>query len=201
LSEKFGSDADRSWYWDEDDIPTTPLGLLRLHGLLFVGGTRSGQERIKKAIIPAELREVVCGLAKSPYAFDDAPPLPEQPEEDPDSIDEAEVKEYLQRILVGDPTQDLAEITELEQFLERYPFSKATEWLYLDVVKNVSSRPRDFHPDAIGILLDRMIEGGKVESRLKAYKLGMAVFGERFAKAAANDISETIRAWAQKNFE
>jgi hypothetical protein len=197
LFEQFGPDTDRSWYWDEGETPETPLGLLRLHGLVYVGMTKMAQEKEKTAVIPVELREGLRRLAGAPDALDEAPPLPGRHDQSPSSVDEEEVKTYLHEILAGTPEENLTEITELEKFLQGYPFSKATEWLYCNVIDTVSSRPRDFHPDAIQTLVERMIAGGKTDSRFLAYKLGRTVFGDKFARPALNDKSSRIRKWAK----
>jgi hypothetical protein len=198
LTEKFGPDADRSWYWDEGELPATPLGLLRLHGLVFVGATRIGQTREKVAVVPVELRPELRKCAAASDAFSDAPPLPPQPEQVSSSVEDSEIKEYLQQVLLNGPDASLTEMTELEHFLERYPLTKATEWLYSMVIENVISRPREFHPDAIRALVERMIEAGGTESRLLAYQLGADVFGPAFAEPATDEKSAKIRKWAQK---
>lgn len=53
IYQEFGNDEDDGWFWNES-LPTSVLGRLRLHGLVFVGYTdRHGVA----AIVPKELRE------------------------------------------------------------------------------------------------------------------------------------------------
>ncbi len=198
LFEAFGVDTDKSWYWDEGEIPTTPLGILRLHGLVFVGTAKLAREKEKVTVIPVELREGLSALAKGADAFKGAPPMPGQHEQTTSSIEDEEVAKYLEDVVLGGPREKLAELTDLEHFLEIYPFSRTTEWLYLNVIKSVSSRPRDFHPDTIRMLLERMIKGGRTDGRLLAYELSLVVFGRTFAAPALDDPSMSVRQWAQK---
>lgn len=56
LTRRFGSDAGDGWFWNERP-PTSTLGRLRLHGLLFVGRAALRGKRWKVGVIPVELRE------------------------------------------------------------------------------------------------------------------------------------------------
>jgi len=72
LYDEFGADDDFSYYWNKGELPTTALGLLRLHGIVFKGWTASETGRVKVAVVPLELRESLRSLALS---GPDTPPL------------------------------------------------------------------------------------------------------------------------------
>ena len=55
LTRWFGTEEGDGWFWNEQP-PTSTLGLLRLHGLLFVGKAGIGGRQWKVGVIPKELR-------------------------------------------------------------------------------------------------------------------------------------------------
>lgn len=65
LSAKFGKDEDRTWWWNDGETPTTPLGLLRVRGLVFVGRAGIGGRNMRIAAVPVELREGLRRLAEN----------------------------------------------------------------------------------------------------------------------------------------
>lgn len=73
----FGADDDYSYHWNIAELPTTALGLLRLHGLVFKGmaTTESGREKV--AVVPMELRGELESIARGSGQDDSAPPMPE----------------------------------------------------------------------------------------------------------------------------
>ncbi|MBU4174900.1 MAG: SEC-C domain-containing protein [Actinobacteria bacterium] len=73
LSRKFGPDSDNTWWWDGKDAPTTPLGTLRLNGLVFVGKTTINNRNMKIAAVPMELRAGVATIARAPGAIKGSP--------------------------------------------------------------------------------------------------------------------------------
>lgn len=77
LYDEFGADDDFSYYWNKGELPTTALGLLRLHGIVFKGWTASETGRVKVAVVPLELRESLRSLALSGPDTPPAPPIPE----------------------------------------------------------------------------------------------------------------------------
>ncbi len=202
LEDRFGADTDTSWFWDDGEIPTTALGLLRVYGLAFVGMTRIGTEKKRSAVVPLELRDGLRMLAATPDAFENAPPMPLSEEEPVPSEEGRDIEEYLRELIVGDVEWEIEkeslEVLELENFLKKYPFSRMTEWLYENALEEVSEHPRDFPIDAINELLHRAIEKGKVNTRLMSYRLGVAVFGNTFARRALQDKSKRIIKWADK---
>ena len=118
------------------------------------------------------------------------------------SLGRGEIEEYLREILLGDsqadPQREPRQKGELEDFLSRYPFSQLTEWMYCDVVAKIGSDPVGQDMDSVYELLHRMVDGGRPETRLLAYKLGLKAIGRRFAEPALKDASEMVRDWAQE---
>lgn len=55
LTDLFGSEETDGYFWDKRK-PTSPLGLLRSHGLLFVGQSKKEGAYYKIAVIPVEIR-------------------------------------------------------------------------------------------------------------------------------------------------
>jgi len=66
LYRRFGPDDDHSWFWHAGYLPTSPLGLLRLNGLVFVGMATIRKQRVKIATVPMELRSEITRLASTP---------------------------------------------------------------------------------------------------------------------------------------
>ncbi|MFZ5993744.1 MAG: hypothetical protein ACOYU4_01970 [Thermodesulfobacteriota bacterium] len=56
LTDLFGSEETDGYFWDKRK-PTSDLGLLRSHGLIFVGRTKKEGAYYKIAVIPAEIRQ------------------------------------------------------------------------------------------------------------------------------------------------
>lgn len=77
LYDEFGEDEDCSYYWNKGELPTTPLGLLRLHGLVFKGWTDLDGRRVKVAVVPIELRDALKSLSAANTDSPEAPPMPE----------------------------------------------------------------------------------------------------------------------------
>ena len=57
LTRHFGKMDDVGWFWDEEEPPVSPLGQLRVRGLLFVGKAGLKGRSYRVAVIPKELRE------------------------------------------------------------------------------------------------------------------------------------------------
>jgi len=66
LYRRFGPDDDYSWFWHAGYLPTSPLGLLRLNGLVYVGMATINKHRVKIAAVPMELRKEITRLAAPP---------------------------------------------------------------------------------------------------------------------------------------
>ncbi|MDA8194903.1 MAG: plasmid pRiA4b ORF-3 family protein [Thermaerobacter sp.] len=61
VARKFGDETEDGYFWSSQP-PTSHIGQLRLHGLLFVGRMPIGQRREKVLVIPSDLREVLATL-------------------------------------------------------------------------------------------------------------------------------------------
>lgn len=61
LCRRFGGETGDGWWWDER-LPHSPLGQLRVRGLLFVGKAPLGPRYYKVAVVPAELRQALYEL-------------------------------------------------------------------------------------------------------------------------------------------
>lgn len=201
LETSFGPDKDRSWFWDEDDLPATPLGLLRLGALVFVGLAQVDGKKQKCAVVPIELHDGLTKLATAPDAFENAPILPPQPQDDLFGVEDEHIEGYLREMLLNAPEteapEEAPEPMELGDFLERFPFSRLTEWMYQKVVEEIHSQQGEFQREEIRELLDRMISGGEPVTRYAAYSLGVSFFGKEYAEDALNDNFEKIKEWAQ----
>lgn len=62
LSNEYGEEND-SYFW-ETEPPTSTVGVLRLHGLLFVGKTGIDGRMYKVAVVPKDIREVLGKILK-----------------------------------------------------------------------------------------------------------------------------------------
>jgi hypothetical protein len=192
LSANFGRDEDNTWWWSEDEIPTTPLGLLRFHGVVFVGTRKTGKRNVRIASVPVELRDGLRECAEAPDAFEDAPAMPE--------VQDDEIFEEF-----GPVPEDAFEPEEvrmgLREFLCEYPFEPETRDLYDQILDQLE--PEEMDPEVRGDVrefLIRVIEGGRAKSRLQAYKIGLLQFGRDFVRPALNDPTKTVRQWALKVF-
>lgn len=57
LTQQFGAMDDVGWFWDEEEPPASPLGQLRVRGLLFVGKAGISGRNYTVAVVPRDLRE------------------------------------------------------------------------------------------------------------------------------------------------
>ena len=62
LTRRFGTMDDVGWFWGENEPPVSPLGQLRVRGLLFVGKVGLEGRNYGVAVIPKELREPLAEL-------------------------------------------------------------------------------------------------------------------------------------------
>lgn len=83
LYEQFGRDYDVSYRWDRGMRPTTPLGILRLYGLVFKGTARIDQGMEKIVVVPVELRPLIEKVVLGSAPETGAPPMPK-----PDCLNE-----------------------------------------------------------------------------------------------------------------
>jgi hypothetical protein len=75
LYEAFGEDEDSSYHWNKGELPTTPLGLLRLYGLVYKGMEATDRGRGKVAVVPVELRPELESAARGKREGEPAPPM------------------------------------------------------------------------------------------------------------------------------
>lgn len=195
LSRRYGTDPDISWWWNEGQVPETPLGLLRLNGLVYVGRTREGKRRVRIASVPVDLREALLTIVLDPKSMEDVSALLKAPGREP--LDPAEpCPEHGGRAAYQDPWRGV-EALNLKSFLAVCPYRKDTEGLYTQMLGRVRREPTAFPKKDMREFLGRMIQGESDWNRLAAYKLGLAVLDERFVTSALADPSPLIRQWAQ----
>ncbi len=197
LSRRFGKDEDATWFWDEGQTPRTPLGLLRLHGLVFVGMAKVNKRRVKIAAVPVELRDGLSRILASPGAFDGAPPLPEP--EKPVSLNEEDEEGFI--FNDGISVEFLAEEEEvpfIAEFVESIPYSEHTRHNYEQMLEKVRGSQEEGSREIMRRILERMTESKYAAQRLSAYKEGYKEFGESFIRPALDDRAESVRQWARE---
>jgi hypothetical protein len=206
LSRRFGPDTDITWWWHEGQTPETPFGLLRSKGLVYVGKIREGKRRVRIAVVPADLRRTLTGIARDARSMEGGPPLaPVKPSPGPPEPSE---ESFAQECLLempkpesphADPWKGLDSFN-LRSFLSVCPLRGDTEGLYSQTLGRIRRNPEGFPRRHVRSFLTRMIQDGSVWSRLEAYKLGFTLLDERFAHPALSDRSRLIRRWARGVF-
>jgi hypothetical protein len=203
LSRRYGADADITWWWNEGQMPETPLGLLRSKGLVFVGKVREGQRRFRIAVVPVELRRALTRIARDPRSMERGPsqgqPQGRDASEGP-FIQEALVDVPVSKMGGVDPWKGL-ESFNLRSFLSVCPLREDTEGMYALTLGRIRRNPDDFPRRQVRAFLNRMIRGSSVWSRLEAYKLGLVLLDERFVRSALSDSSRLIQQWAENALE
>lgn len=63
LSKKFGGEENDSYWWGIEP-PTSTIGILRLHALLFVGKAGISGRMYKVAVVPKDIREGLAGMLR-----------------------------------------------------------------------------------------------------------------------------------------
>lgn len=203
LSRRFGADTDITWWWNEGQVPATPLGLLRMRGLVFVGKVRDGKRRVRIAVVPVELRKALTRIAQDPRCMEGGPPVRPSCERHASALSrnqenllEAPVSERPE----PDPWKGL-ESFNLRSFLSVCPLRAETEGIYAHTLGRIRRSPEAFPKRHVRELLTRMIRGRSVWSRLEAYKLGLVVLDEGFVASALTDTSRLIQQWAEEVLE
>ena len=100
----------------------------------------------------------------------------------------------------GDPWKGL-ESFNLRSFLSVCPMREDTEGMYAQTLGRIRRNPEDFPRRQVRSFLTRMIRGKSVWSRLEAYKVGFALFDDRFIETALTDRSRLIQQWAESVLE
>ncbi len=203
LSRRYGADTDITWWWNEGQMPETPLGFLRSKGLVFVGKIREGNRRFRIAVVPVELRKTLAGIAEEPDSME-APPSPGQ-SCGPGISEPSFAQEDLLEVPPSaggqaDPWKGL-ESFNLRSFLSVCPLREDTEGMYAQTLGRIRRNPEDFPRRQVRSFLTRMVRGKSVWSRLEAYKLGFTLLDQRFVEPALADRSRLIQQWAQSVLE
>jgi len=205
ISLQFGRASEFGCWWSEERIPAGPLSILRLCGLVYVGGIPAGnKKKTKIATVPVELRRPLKEIAETPETRQKtasslwklflegasspgpAPPPP-------------------RRVLASrEPGKGRwKELCELgiRGFMRDCPLEKDTERFYTYMIARIRREPDRFPREEVRLLLREMIRGSSAWNRLAAYKLGAVLFGKRFAGPAKKDASRRIRQWARDLFD
>lgn len=199
LSRRYGADTDITWWWNEGQVPETPLGLLRSRGLVYVGKIREGKRRLRIAVVPVELRKALTRIVQEPGSMEGDPSPgksswgdhPEASSTQEDLL-EAPVLEN-----TGTDRWKGLDSFNLRAFLLVCPLREDTEGIYAQTLGRIRRNPGGFPRRQVRSFLTRMIRGSSVWSRLEAYKLGLALLDERFVEPALSDSSRLIQQWAE----
>ncbi|MFO8056077.1 MAG: SEC-C metal-binding domain-containing protein [bacterium] len=199
LEKEFGPDEDETWFWDLGEFPATPLGLLRLNSLVFVGKTKRKKERVKIASVPVELREGLGKIASSPGAFENAHPLPD-PYKDGSGLSRLLGEE--DDVYDDGPLHELAGLSDEEEmdfireFVDKYPYSKMEIDQYEAYLEKLRENDDEESRELIRKILLRKTQAKKKEDRLSAYQELYNRFGEEYIKPALEDRAQAVRDWA-----
>lgn len=193
LSKRFGKDEDRSWFWNEGRMPVTPLGLLRLNGLAFVGTRKSKGKKENIVSVPTELREILTDLAKAENAFENAPSMPEE-----ETVsDESDNGPGLFQIVMDEDFVSPDEM-DLKTFLAEVRPKEAQARFYRDAVERFCGELRENEVEEQRELLLRTTGMEMMTLRKNAYQAGYRLFGKAFIEPALHDSAKSIRDWAKK---
>ena len=199
LSRRYGVDTDITWWWNEGQMPETPLGLLRLNGLVYVGRVLEGRRRVRIVAVPVELRKGLTRIAQSPGSMEGSP-APERSGHGNGSAPTCGQENLLEMPVSDRFPSDRwkgLESFNLRSFLSVCPLREDTEGLYTHTLGRIRRNPAAFPKRHVREFLERMIRGRSVWSRMSAYKLGLSVLDDRFVYSALTDISPMIQQWAQ----
>ncbi|MEW6440832.1 MAG: hypothetical protein AB1640_07825 [bacterium] len=204
LSRRFGADRDLTWWWNEGHTPVTPLGLLRLHGIVYVGKTQREGRNCRIASVPIELRKHLQRIAREPGSMDECVPSTPSRQAKPGGCDHRETSAK-RRVPCGrhrlpDVWQGLDSLS-LGSFLSVCTLRRDTEGLYIRMLGRIRRNPRSFPRVQVQEFLRRMCRAESVCSRLAAYRLGASTFGPSFAEPGCRDDSPVVRQWARSLLE
>jgi hypothetical protein len=203
FSYRFGQEAEIGWWWNEEQIPATPLGMLQLCGLVYVGKNPAGNRKVKIATVPVELRKPLKQIVQTPDAQKQALSLWNlflQGAALPPPTPAATRKILASRIPLKGRWKELGQL-DILGFLKDCPLEKETERFYTYMLGRIRREPDGFPRKEVRTFLKEMIRGSSVWNRLAAYKLGVVLFGKRFAQPAKKDNSTRIRQWAEDLFD
>ncbi len=202
LSRRYGVDRDITWWWNDGQEPVTPLGLLRLHGLVYIGRAEIRGRRCRIAAVPsdlrARLRRIVAEAGKKSETCGQGPDGSAGPMQDGRDRGGCGVSAGRGAEKSGppDPWQGI-DTLPLGSFLAVCPLRPDTEGLYAHMLGRVRRNPKAFPKIHLQEFFDRMIRCGSPWIRLAAYKLGFSLYGRRFAEPACRDEAGIVRKWAR----
>ncbi len=203
LSRRYGADTDITWWWNEGQLPGTPLGFLRSNGLVYVGKIREGKRRFRIAVVPMELRKGLTRIAQEPGSMEGGP-CAEKPQDGQPEQDAFTQEALLEAPVSGsgnpDPWKGL-ESFNLRAFLAVCPLREDTECMYARTLGQIRRNPEGFPRRQVRSFLSRMTRAHSVWSRLEAYKLGLLLLDQRFVHPALSDNSRLIQQWAESVLE
>ena len=203
VSNQFGQMQEFGGWSKEEQIPITPLGMLRLCGLAFVGKAKFENRKVKIVTIPVEVRrplkEVLHTQADPKIAGSLLDLFFQAPSHAQPSADSS--RKILTSQVPIKSQWKLMEKEGLEEFLETCPLEKDSERFYTYMLGRVRREPERFPKKEVRKFLKRLTQDGSAWNRLAAYKLGVSVFDKRFARAARKDQSSMVRQWADEMFE
>ncbi len=146
LSRRYGADTDITWWWNEGQMPETPLGLLRSKGLVYVGKIREGKRRFRIAVVPVELRKALTRIAQDPRSMEGDPSpgksLWREPSEE-SFIQEDLLEAPISESTDADPWKGLDSFN-LRSFLSVCPLREDTEGMYAQTLGRIRRNPEDF---------------------------------------------------------
>ncbi len=190
LSQRYGPDPDRTWWWSEGQLPETPLGILRSRGLVFVGRNRQENRRIRIAAVPVELREGLRGILRDRPGTGTADRAAAGPSRGTRADSPGP----------SNPWKGL-DALNLRAFLEVCPLREDTQGIYTRTLGRIRRRPESFPKRHVRELLSRMVRGRSAWGRLAAYKVALALLDRRFVASALTDPSRMIQQWAREALE
>jgi len=202
LSRRYGVDRDISWWWNDGQEPVTPLGLLRLHGLVYVGKAEIRGRRCRIAAVPADLRtrlrRIVAEGEQENETGGRGPSGAAGPMQDSQRKTNrgGSAGRGAGRVVPPDPWQGI-DTLPLGSFLSVCPLRPDTEGLYARMLGRIRRNPKAFPKIHLQQFLDRMIRCGSPWTRLAAYKLGFSLYGRRFAEPARRDEAGIVRKWVR----
>jgi len=203
VSLRFGRAAEFGCWWLEERIPPGALTIVRLYGLVYVGGNVSGRGKARIATVPVELRRPLKKIADTPGSHNPPPVLGDLFPEGASAPDPAPAPARVilaSRVPMKVRWKDLREL-DVAGFLRDCPLDRETERFYAYMVGRIRRDPEGFPREDVRALLREMIRGSAAWNRLAAYKLGTAMFGRPFARPAVKDGSAKIRRWAAELFD
>ncbi|MGM0627626.1 MAG: IS1096 element passenger TnpR family protein [Candidatus Fermentibacterota bacterium] len=183
--DRFGEEGDGDCPRDDGRVPFTSLGVLRMHGLVFIGARRRKGRSERIVSIPRDLRDPLRELAGRPDAFVEH------------GSEEAAPDSRIVEITFDDgfiPPDEM----DLETFLEEVSPVATNEEFYSRAAERFCSRRSSSDAELQRELLMRTIGLSNATKRHRLYRTGLRLFGKEFVEPALEDDSKTVRDWAHR---